>query len=49
MNHNLPKKIPPGKIRCALNLLKGKKDIVLMADGIVLEMCNKLYQWYRWR
>ena len=33
MNHNLPKIIPPGKIRCALNLLKGKKDIVLMADG----------------
>ena len=33
MNHNLPKIIPPGKIKCALNLLKGKKDIVLMADG----------------
>ena len=33
MNHDLPKIIPPGKIRCALNLLKGKKDIVLMADG----------------
>ena len=33
MNHNLPKIIPPGKIRCALNLLKSKKDIVLMADG----------------
>ena len=25
MNHNLPKIIPPGKIRCALNLLKSKK------------------------
>ena len=33
MNHDLPKIIPPGNIRCALNLLKGKKDIVLMADG----------------
>ena len=33
MNHDLLKIIPPGKIRCALNLLKGKKDIVLMADG----------------
>ena len=33
MNHNLLKIIPPRKIRCALNLLKGKKDIVLMADG----------------
>ena len=41
MNHNLPKIIPPGKIRCALNLLKGKKDIVLMADG---KMVTKVLQ-----
>ena len=29
----LPKIIPPGKIRSTMNLLQGKKDIVIMADG----------------
>ena len=33
MNHDLPKIISTGKIKCVLNLLKGKKDIVLIADG----------------
>ena len=32
-DEQLPKIIPPGKIHKCLNLLKGQKDIVLMADG----------------
>ena len=32
-DEQLPKIIPPGKIHKCLNLLKGEKDIVLMADG----------------
>ena len=33
MKKVLPKIIPPGKIRKTIDMISGKKDLVLMADG----------------
>ena len=32
-SRSLPKIIPPGKIHCTMELLKNKKDIILMGDA----------------
>ena len=41
----MPKIIPPGKIRCTLEMLKDKKDVVIMADAkLVTKGLNSEFQ-----